>query len=114
LYACERLGIGFIVVLGAPEYYHRFGFRNAELFGLENEYGASEEFMALELKTGQLPLVLSVMRLSSRIWPVLYEIARRAKLLDDASFTIWFARMANPPPVNNQAVRKTSPFFSWQ
>jgi putative acetyltransferase len=54
LYACERLGIGFIVVLGAPEYYHRFGFRNAELFGLENEYGASEEFMALELKTGSI------------------------------------------------------------
>ena len=33
---------------------HRFGFRSAELFGLENEYGASEEFMALELKTGSI------------------------------------------------------------
>ena len=54
LCACERLGAGFVVVLGAPEYYHRFGFRTAELFGLENEYGASEEFMALELKTGSI------------------------------------------------------------
>jgi putative acetyltransferase len=54
LCACERLGAGFVVVLGAPEYYHQFGFRSAVLFGLENEYGASEEFMALELKTGTM------------------------------------------------------------
>ena len=54
LSACERLGAGFVVVLGEPEYYHRFGFRSAESFGLENEYGASEEFMALELKTASI------------------------------------------------------------
>jgi putative acetyltransferase len=54
LRACERLGAGFVVVLGEPEYYHRFGFRSAESFGLENEYGAGEEFMALELKTGSI------------------------------------------------------------
>jgi putative acetyltransferase len=54
LYACERLGLGFVVVLGAPEYYHRFGFRRADLFGLENEYGAGEAFMALELKTASI------------------------------------------------------------
>jgi hypothetical protein len=45
---------------------------------------------------------------------VRYEIARRAKLLDDASFAIWLSRMANTPPVNNHAVRKTSPLFSRQ
>ena len=54
LCACERLGAGFVVVLGAPEYYHLFGFKNAALFGLENEYGAGEAFMALELKTGSI------------------------------------------------------------
>jgi putative acetyltransferase len=54
LCACERLGAGFVVVLGAPEYYHRFGFTSADLFGLENEYGAGESFMALELKTGSI------------------------------------------------------------
>jgi putative acetyltransferase len=54
LYACERLGVGFVVVLGAPEYYHRFGFTSADFFGLENEYGAGESFMALELKTGSI------------------------------------------------------------
>jgi len=70
--------------------------------------------MALELKTGSITLVLFVMRLSSRMWPVRYEIARRAKLLDNASFTIWLPGVANPPPVNNQPVRKTSPLLSRQ
>jgi putative acetyltransferase len=54
LRACERLGAGFVVVLGEPEYYHRFGFRSADLFELKNEYGASEVFMALELKTASI------------------------------------------------------------
>jgi putative acetyltransferase len=54
LRACERLGAGFVVVLGEPEYYHRFGFRRADLFGLKNEYGAGEAFMALELKTASI------------------------------------------------------------
>lgn len=54
LCACTRLGAGFVVVLGAPEYYHRFGFRSANLFGLNNEYGARDAFMALELKTGSI------------------------------------------------------------
>ena len=54
LCACERLGFGFVVVLGAPEYYRRFGFKNANLFNLENEYGAGEAFMALELKSGSI------------------------------------------------------------
>ena len=54
LRACERVGGEFVVVLGEPEYYHRFGFRRADLFGLENEYGASEAFMALELKIASI------------------------------------------------------------
>ncbi len=54
LRACERLGAGFVVVLGEPEYYRRFGFRSADLFGLQNEYGAGEAFMALELKNASI------------------------------------------------------------
>ena len=49
----ERCG-GYVVVLGDPAYYHRFGFRRARDFGLENEYGADEEFMALEREPGAL------------------------------------------------------------
>ena len=50
--ACRELGVRFIVVLGEPRYYRRFGFLPTHL---ENEYGAGEEFMALELE----PLALA-------------------------------------------------------
>ena len=45
--ACRELGAKFIVVLGEPRYYKRFGFRATHL---GNEYGAGDEFMALELE----------------------------------------------------------------
>ena len=54
LAACKHAGIGFVVVLGAPEYYRRFGFRTASLFKLENEYGAGDAFMALALREGSI------------------------------------------------------------
>jgi putative acetyltransferase len=52
--ACGRAGVQFIVVLGNPDYYQRFGFRRARLAGLGNEYGADAEFMVLELQRGAL------------------------------------------------------------
>jgi len=42
------------VVLGAPEYYSRFGFECAGRYGLGNEYGADKEFMAIALRRGAL------------------------------------------------------------
>jgi putative acetyltransferase len=54
LLACELRAIGFVVVLGEPTYYSRFGFRAASEWGLTNEYGAGPEFMALELTPGSL------------------------------------------------------------
>jgi putative acetyltransferase len=53
--ACRRAGWPFAVVLGHPAYYPRFGFRPAAEFGLRNEYGAGDEFMAVELAPGSLP-----------------------------------------------------------
>ena len=50
-----RAGAGFVVVLGHPEYYPRFGFRRAGEVGLGNEYGADEAFMVVELRPGALP-----------------------------------------------------------
>ena len=47
LQLCQELGFDYCVVLGSPEYYHRFGFETASNHGLENEYGAGEEFMVL-------------------------------------------------------------------
>jgi putative acetyltransferase len=55
LASCVAIGCGFVVVLGEPEYYGRFGFTRASTFGLDNEYGADEAFMVLELKAGALP-----------------------------------------------------------
>jgi putative acetyltransferase len=55
LAACRRAGYAFVVVLGHPGYYPRFGFRRAGARGLRNEYGADEAFMALELRAGSLP-----------------------------------------------------------
>jgi putative acetyltransferase len=55
LAACRRAGCDFVVVLGHPKYYPRFGFRRASAMGLGNEYGADEAFLVLELRPGSLP-----------------------------------------------------------
>ena len=55
LEACERAGYGFVVVLGEPAFYRRFGFDRADRRGLGNEYGAGEAFMALEFKEDAIP-----------------------------------------------------------
>lgn len=55
LAACRDVGCDFVVLLGHPEYYPRFGFRRASEVGLSNEYGADEAFMVLELQEGTLP-----------------------------------------------------------
>ena len=54
---CERRGYDFVVVLGDPPYYSRFGFARAKVYQLGNEYGADEAFMVLELRPGVLPNV---------------------------------------------------------
>ncbi len=55
LLAAVRCGVGFVVVLGHPDYYPRFGFARASAVGLDNEYGADEAFMVLELRPRALP-----------------------------------------------------------
>ena len=42
---CRAWGAAFIVVLGDPPYYSRFGFEPAEKHGLRSEYGAGDSFM---------------------------------------------------------------------
>lgn len=54
LEVCQRKGFDFSVVLGAPSYYSRFGFRRASDYFLENEYSVDEEFMVVELRKGVL------------------------------------------------------------
>ena len=62
LEACQAEGIEYVVVLGDPEYYQRFGFVPASSFGLDNEYGAQDEFMVLELKKDCLSGVAGLVR----------------------------------------------------
>lgn len=47
-------GADFVVVLGNPAYYSRFGFIRARAHGLGNEYGADEAFRVIELRAGCL------------------------------------------------------------
>lgn len=51
---CRALGVEFVVVLGDPGYYGRFGFRRASAKGLANEYGADAAFGVVELRPGCL------------------------------------------------------------
>lgn len=55
LLAARRFGAGYVVVLGHSHYYPRFGFQNASALGFQNEYGAEESFMIMELEPGALP-----------------------------------------------------------
>lgn len=52
---CRKQGIGWVVVLGDPAYYSRFGFRPASEFALTDTYGGGQAFQAVELETGSLP-----------------------------------------------------------
>jgi putative acetyltransferase len=45
---CKDLGFDYCVVLGAPEYYQRFGFKKASSYDIQNEYGVDDEFMIIK------------------------------------------------------------------
>jgi putative acetyltransferase len=55
LAACHSWGAGFVVVIGDPPYYTRFGFEPAEKHGLRSEYDAGDSFMVFKLESGALP-----------------------------------------------------------
>ena len=51
----RSLGYKGIVIFGSPEYYPRFGFRNAKDYGIQTSDGQNfDPFMALELSEGSL------------------------------------------------------------
>lgn len=50
---CREAGYEFIVVVGDPGYYHRFGFVTASNYGFKCEFDVPDEvFMAIELRKG--------------------------------------------------------------
>ena len=60
--ACATAGFGWVVVLGDPAYYARFGFRPAADAGLRGEYGGGPAFQVLELRSGSLPVAAGLVR----------------------------------------------------
>jgi putative acetyltransferase len=60
--AGRSAGYDYIVVLGDPRYYGRFGLTPAVSAGLSNEYAADAHFMVLELRPGALAGVRGVVR----------------------------------------------------
>jgi len=52
---CHKWGAGFVVVIGDPPYYGRFGFEPAEKHGLRSEYVEGDSFMVFKLASGTLP-----------------------------------------------------------
>ena len=59
---CKRAIYDIVVVLGNPRFYSRFGFSPASDYGLGNEYGADEHFMAMELREGALAEVIGMVK----------------------------------------------------
>jgi putative acetyltransferase len=55
LAAAEEGGCGWVVVLGSPAYYGRFGFKAASTRVLLDEFGGGDAFMVLECREGALP-----------------------------------------------------------
>src|SRR5215475_8091160 len=52
---CREDGHPYVVVLGHPNYYPRFGFVPAGRFGIKSEYDVADEvFMVMELREGAL------------------------------------------------------------
>ncbi len=59
---CKQFQYGFVVVLGDPRYYRRFGFMPARNWELRDEFGGGEAFRALELRPGAIPAAGGVVR----------------------------------------------------
>jgi putative acetyltransferase len=62
LETCRNKGYAFVVVVGHETFYVEFGFERASRFGLSNEYGVDEGFMALELREGALKTVRGIVK----------------------------------------------------
>lgn len=54
LVEARNIGCAFVVVLGDPCYYSRFGFEPASRWGLFDEYGGGEAFQAQEFIPGSI------------------------------------------------------------
>jgi putative acetyltransferase len=77
LAACGLAGCGFVVVLGEPSYYSRFGFRPSAEWGLFDEFGGGPAFQALELRPGSIPIGAGLVRYAPEFASLTGESADR-------------------------------------
>lgn len=59
---CQPPDCRFLVVLGDPAFYTRFGFRAASHWGFRDEYGGGEAFQAIDLAPNEPPLMGGTVR----------------------------------------------------
>jgi len=62
LATCRDAQFGWVVVLGDPAYYSRFGFRPAAELGLTDECGGGSAFQAMELIPNRMPIGAGLVR----------------------------------------------------
>ena len=62
LAAVARCDAGFVVVLGDPRYYARFGFGPASARGLSDEFRGGDAFQVIELRQGAIPPGVGLVR----------------------------------------------------
>jgi len=71
---CHRWGAGFVVVIGDPPYYSRFGFEPAAKYGLRSEFAVGDSFMVFKLESGALPRPGTIIKYA----PEFSAVSRRA------------------------------------
>jgi putative acetyltransferase len=62
LAAIARSGAEFVVVLGDPRYYGRFGFNTTAAHGLCDEFRGGDAFQVIELRPGAIPPGVGLVR----------------------------------------------------
>lgn len=63
--ACASMGFDYVVVLGEPGYYKRFGFHPARRVGLRDAYGGGDVFGVMALSEWGVPHGAGLVRYSS-------------------------------------------------
>jgi putative acetyltransferase len=65
---CRRRGTDFVVLIGHPDYYPRFGFEPAGPLGLTCEFGSGDAFQIIVENKGLLPRADGVVRYADEFY----------------------------------------------
>lgn len=68
LESSRRLHVPFVVLIGHPAFYPRFGFMPAGSFGLTCDFGSGDAFQVIDLLEGSLPAAGGVVRYADEFY----------------------------------------------